>query len=394
MNSGSRPWAVPTLFPIEIQRKRTHILVGIVTLALVLLVGFVSFAKTVTVEVDGKSIKYITVRTTVGDFLSHTKLNVFPEDLVLPGRDTAIKRGLDITLVRSTPITINLDGKEISYRTLSPKVGIALEGAGRKLGFRLKDSDEVEPERQQDVTENQVISVRRSIPLTIVADGKSKQREMAPRPVREVLQREKIELGSKDRVSPGLDEIITANTTIKVVRVTEKVLTVQGKLNYQTVAKQGDFPLGLPDRVISKGVIGLEERSEKVTYEDGAEVDRIIVSQRTLQKPVDQVVARGAQTTVTRGGATIKFKRAMLVQATAYSEPGATTALGVPVDRGVVAVDPGVIPYYSRMYIEGYGWGTALDTGGAIRGNRIDLYMNSLQEALSWGRRSIIIYIQ
>ncbi len=52
-------------------------------------------------------------------------------------------------------------------------------------------------------------------------------------------------------------------------------------------------------------------------------------------------------------------------------------------------MDPRVIPMYSKVYVEGYGYAIALDTGGAIQGNRIDLFMNSEAECNSWGRRTV-----
>ena len=64
----------------------------------------------------------------------------------------------------------------------------------------------------------------------------------------------------------------------------------------------------------------------------------------------------------------------------------------VPV-RGIVAVDPHVIPYYTKMYVPGYGVAMAGDTGGAIVGNRIDLFMDSYEEAINWGRRDVEVYI-
>ncbi len=394
MNSGYKPWAVPKLVANSLPRKRTPLLIGIISLSIVLLVSFLATAKTVTVEVDGKKIQYFTVRKSVGEFLNHTKLNVYPEDLVLPGRETPIQKGLQILVQRSIPITIKLDGQTFAFRTLSPVVGQALEGAGRKFGFRLKYSDEVEPNVTSVIQPNLNVEVRRSIPITVIADGVTNNLEMAPRTVKEVLTKQGINLGSKDLVTPNPDELITANTAVTVVRVTEKVMTVQSKLPFQIVAKPGDFPLGLPDRLISKGSPGLGEQVVKVTYEDGVEVDRLILSQTTLSKPVDQIVARGAQTTVSRGGRSINFKRALLVQATGYSDPGATTSLGVAVRKGVVAVDPRVIPYYSKLYIDGYnGWGEALDTGGVIKGNRIDLYFETREEAINWGRRTVVVYI-
>lgn len=393
METGQKTWAIPRMTP-GLPRKPRALFIAVLSLSLIWLVSFAVMTKSVTVEIDGEKTSYLTIQKNIGDFLAHSKLNVYPEDLVLPERDTPIKRGMTISLKRSVPIRIKLDGQEMDFRTLSPVVGQALEGAGKKLGFRLKESDEVEPGRDESVRSNLAITVNRSVPMSITADGVTRNIEMAPHPVKEVLDKLQIALGPMDRVTPGLDQVVTGNVNVKVTRVMEKVLTVQAALPFQTLTKPGDFPVGLPDRVIAKGSTGLDEQTVKVTYEDGVEVDRAILSQQTLRKPVEQVVASGTQTTISRGGHTFTFKRAYQVKATGYSEPGGRTSVGYPVSRGVIAVDPRVIPYYTKMWVEGYGWGTALDTGSAIKGNRVDLYFDTEQEALSWGVRTVIVYVQ
>jgi peptidoglycan DL-endopeptidase CwlO len=82
--------------------------------------------------------------------------------------------------------------------------------------------------------------------------------------------------------------------------------------------------------------------------------------------------------------------RSITVLATGYSLPG-TTATGVPVGWGIVAVDPSVIPLGTRMTIPGYGEGVAADTGGAVRGGVIDLWFPTPAQALAWGRRTVTI---
>ena len=62
-------------------------------------------------------------------------------------------------------------------------------------------------------------------------------------------------------------------------------------------------------------------------------------------------------------------------------------------EHGIIAVDPHVIPYGTRVYIPGYGFAVAGDTGGAIVGNRIDLFMDSYHDAISFGRRNVEMYI-
>jgi 3D (Asp-Asp-Asp) domain-containing protein/peptidoglycan hydrolase CwlO-like protein len=82
--------------------------------------------------------------------------------------------------------------------------------------------------------------------------------------------------------------------------------------------------------------------------------------------------------------------RQMTVVATGYSLPG-TTATGMPVGWGVVAVDPAVIPLGTRMTIPGYGEGVAADTGSAVKGATIDLWFPTTAQALAWGRRTVTI---
>ncbi len=84
--------------------------------------------------------------------------------------------------------------------------------------------------------------------------------------------------------------------------------------------------------------------------------------------------------------------RALTVVATAYALPG-TTATGVPVGHGIVAVDPNVIPFGTHMTIPGYGEGFAADTGSAIVGARIDVWVPTEAEADQWGVKTITIYL-
>ena len=65
------------------------------------------------------------------------------------------------------------------------------------------------------------------------------------------------------------------------------------------------------------------------------------------------------------------------------------TRSGLPTRPGVVAVDPDVIPLGSIVWVEGYGLAVALDTGSAIRGNRVDVWFEDVQTALAWGRREV-----
>lgn len=95
----------------------------------------------------------------------------------------------------------------------------------------------------------------------------------------------------------------------------------------------------------------------------------------------------------------LNYSKVLNMNATAYSPDPAenggysVTALGTPLRRGVVAVDRRVIPLGTKLYIEGYGYARAEDTGGAIKGNRIDLLFNTKAECRNFGRRTVKVYI-
>lgn len=92
-----------------------------------------------------------------------------------------------------------------------------------------------------------------------------------------------------------------------------------------------------------------------------------------------------------------KVKKELKVNASAYSaqDPGCSnyTCTGQRLKKGIVAVDPKVIPLGTKMYIPGYGYGVAADIGSAIKGHRIDVAFESRKEALKFGRRNIVIQI-
>jgi 3D (Asp-Asp-Asp) domain-containing protein len=92
------------------------------------------------------------------------------------------------------------------------------------------------------------------------------------------------------------------------------------------------------------------------------------------------------------GGEQGRYPYRLKVDAVAYHLPG-KTALGLPVRKGVVAVDPRLIPLGTRLHVPGYGHSIAADVGVAIKGRIIDLWMPSNKAARAWGRRTVRITV-
>jgi peptidoglycan DL-endopeptidase CwlO len=111
---------------------------------------------------------------------------------------------------------------------------------------------------------------------------------------------------------------------------------------------------------------------------------------RAAQERARSVTAPAARAP---GPATAPRPGTLTVRALGYSLRG-STATGVPVGWGIVAVDPSVIPLGTRLTIPGYGEGVAADTGPGVRGATIDLWFPSRAQALAWGARTITVSIQ
>lgn len=79
---------------------------------------------------------------------------------------------------------------------------------------------------------------------------------------------------------------------------------------------------------------------------------------------------------------------------TAYTHTGNPTATGTMPQRGTIAADPNILPYGTRLFVPGYGYGIVVDCGGSIKGNRLDLFMESRQEAIDWGCRTVEVRIE
>lgn len=209
--------------------------------------------------------------------------------------------------------------------------------------------------------------------------------------VKDILRETDVEFKPEDRIIPGLEE--PAADTIRIIDVKTGIIAMETDVPFPTEKKYDGEMFKGDERVIQKGKKGLEKHIFEVTYEDGQEVERVIREKVVSRAPVKQVLALGTRQTVSRSGSTLEFDRMIQMSSTGYTHTGRMTYTDIWPTPGIVAVDPRVIPLGTRLYIDGYGHARAMDTGGAIKGNRIDLFFDSREEALRWGRRSVKVFI-
>lgn len=288
------------------------------------------------------------------------------------------------------PVTIAADGKLIQTRVLfSGTVKDVLQ----KNHIGLGKNDLVQPILDSKVTRHTQIVVTRAFKVRVLADGTIKTIETTPITAEKAVSLAGFQLGENDILKTKAGKLVSANQEIEVIRVTEQVVNEDQIIPYGS--EQIDDPTlerGLT-KTVKAGKEGIARNTIKIIFYNGQEEKREIISTETLQEPQNRVIAMGSITSVSRGSERLDFREAKYMQASAYTYTGFRTATGLTPSVGMVAVDPNVIPMGSRLYIEGYGYARAADTGGAIKGNTVDLFMESYSQCINWGRRSVKVYV-
>ena len=200
--------------------------------------------------------------------------------------------------------------------------------------------------------------------------------------------------------TPSPTETLPVNQSITTISsFTEKLEEDIEVIHKKTIYEDDPQTEAGEEKVIDEGEDGKKVKIIKITYhKSGDEYDREIVSVETTPAK-DKKILRGTKIvwkTLATSDGEIRYWKKMRVYATHYDSrcPGCNewTAIGMKAGFGVIAVDPKVIPMRSKVYIPGYGVAVAGDTGGAIKGNIIDLGFDDARTA-GWSARFVDIYL-
>ncbi len=254
----------------------------------------------------------------------------------------------------------------------------------QQRGITVGDADYIAPSLDTPLSDRMSIEYRSAVPVTIVIGNRRETLVSSAPNVGALLDARNIHLGSADLVQPSIDQTVPSNGVVRVIRVLQWERIEKRAIAMVTI-RRNDFSLRPgTSRVIAKGHQG--ERDVTVAFEqrDGQGITARVISSRVVHKAHPRIVVFSPKSI------------AMAMIATAYTADCAgcsgVTAIGRRAGYGIVAVDPSVIPLGTHLYIPGYGSAIAGDTGGAIRGNRVDLGFNSYGAAMRFGRRAITVY--
>lgn len=318
-----------------------------------------------------------------------------------------------------TVYEIKLDNKTYTVQSYSDKMDDVLDEAGLQLSS--SDCVDTSANAKKDTVE---VSITHKQYVTVTCDGAAVSvLTDEGETVSDVLDQLNIKLGKNDLISKKLTDKVTSGNAIVINRVK---ITHKKKVKHIAYRSKRVADAGMAQGAVAvtqKGVKGKTIYTYELKSIDGAKQKARLIKKKTI-KPVTKVTSYGTRvpapslsslsqsrdyitnidneknTITTVSGNSYRVKKKMTCSATAYTAPsGSRTSTGRMARVGVIAVDPSVIPYGSKLYIQTstgsvlYGTAVAGDCGGAVKGKIIDLYFNSLSQCCSFGRRNCNVYI-
>lgn len=367
-----------------------------------------SMMKNITIVIDGKEQVIATFKDTVEEVLEENGITVAERDKVnKQGSEVLGKKDL-IEIHRAVPVEVTVDGIKASYLTPEKTVRAFFDVEDIKV----YEKDKVSETMDTEIVSGMKLNIDRAVEVVLMADGEEKAFLTPEKTVEAFFREEEITVSALDKVSSDLAEEISQGMTISIVRVTKEVVEENQMIAFGVQEKKDDTMFRGRSLVKQEGTEGERVLTKEITYEDGEKVGEEVLETVVLKEPVDKVIHVGTKVAqvakrpsasaiyASRGTAvpsSLSYSTAMRMEATAYSNDPITATGTVPVRNpngwSTIAVDPRVIPLGTKVYVENYGYAIAEDVGGAIKGNIIDIYLNSRTETRAWGRRMVTVYI-
>ena len=410
-------------------------------LAFIIFSSFILFEATkATIDIteNGETETVKTHANTVGELLKEQELIVGEHDWLSHDMDANIENGMEIRYKEAEKVIITIDGVDQEFFTTREVITDLLQDEG--LAF--SEHDDLSFDEEDEIVDGLSLDVTTAFEVTIKDAGEKQTVWTTGGSIADLLDQHEIALEEKlDKVKPALDEELNKDTLITITRVEKETDIIEEMIDFETETREDDTLAKGKEKVLSEGKQGTLVKTFEVTKENGKEVDRKLKDEEIKTASENRVVAIGTkepeppkQDLVTLASKTEKkssnnksseapkesktdhsskksetksaesadsSEEVMYMNATAYSANcnGCTgiTATGINLndnpDLKVVAVDPDVIPLGTKVWVEGYGNAVAGDTGGSIKGNRIDVHVPTRSDASQYGWKKVKVKI-
>ncbi|EAW7057655.1 DUF348 domain-containing protein [Listeria monocytogenes] len=382
----------------------------VIVVALVFYFVFEGTKNDITIVNAGEKIESRTHAKTVSEALDEAGIKVSERDEIAPGKNAEIKDGMEIKYLPARQITINDNGTKKDVWSTKANVADLLKDEN----ITTRPQDVLNVALDTKLKNGLEVNINRAIQLSLQNGAKKDTVWTTKTKVSDLLAEKNIKLDQDDRVSPAKDSNLKEKMTVEVTYVNSKAEKKNEQVKFETVYKEDDSLKKGVEKVVQEGKNGKKVVEYKVTFENGKEKKRDVIKENVTSNKTDKVVVRGTKEKVvatpvsnvstssatssssSSASSTPSGGKTYKMESTAYSG-GGTTAYGINLSANpglkVIAVDPRIIPLGSKVWVEGYGEAIAGDTGGAIKGNIVDVYFPNESQCYSWGRRMVTVKV-
>ena len=360
----------------------------------------------VTYAADGNSQVVKSSDETVGELLEDLEIEVTNNDYISHSIEESLEDGMEIEHIPAKEVAVVIDGKKEIYETIAEDVKSLL----KEHKLDISKHDKVSHNLNTEIKDGLVINIDKAYKIPVNYAGEEESVWTTGGTVGEVLSENDFKIKKSDKVNPAKKEQVTKNTEIEVTKVTKDTIVEKEATNFEVKEEKNSKLEKGKTNVIQKGRKGSVEKTYELVLENGKEVERKEVDKEVLKKPKNKIVSVGTKSKpklkkTKQSPSNVSSKsggQTKTMQATAYTAKCDTGCTGITAtgqnlnanpNKKVIAVDPSVIPLGSRVYVEGYGEAIAGDTGGDIKGNRIDLHFPDKSSANSFGRKNVTVRI-
>lgn len=302
-------------------------------------------------------------------------------------------------------VRVVIDGKWHVYNTMDMKISEFLD----KQNIKLHEKDIIDKNLNMVIDKDMVININTAEEVKFLIDGKKEMRFITNQTkIGTVLKEFNTETNQKLYLNEGQSSAATIKDgmVIEVSSYKEEIKTLKEEIPYESkTIENPNLPEGMVN-VKTKGENGIKELKIKEIYKDDKLENKQVIEEKIINQPVTEIIEKGTKknTIKTEKGIYVIDKK-INMKSTAYTagpestgkRPGdrgyGVTASGMRAQKGVVAVDTRVIPFGTELYIEGYGYAIAGDTGSAIKGNKIDVFFDSYNDAIQYGVKNVNVYV-
>lgn len=434
-------------------RIKKLVIPSVGVLALIIFSSFILFEATkATIDIteNGETETVKTHAKTVGELLNEQELVVGEHDWLSHELDENIENGMEIEYKEAEKVIVTIDGVEKEFFTTREIIADFLQDEG--LAF--SEHDDLSFHVEDEVVEGLTLDVTTAFEVTIKDAGKKQTVWTTGGSIADLLDQHDITLEKKlDKVKPALDEELDQDMTISITRVEKETDVIEENIDFETETREDNTLAKGKEKVIAEGKPGKLVKTFEITKENGKEVNRELKNEEVKEASENRVVAIGtkepeperqdlvtlADQTETKPSEsktndspkenktnevkkeskpeetpkkaeekpaestepTESAEEVFHMNATAYSAKcdgcSGITATGINLidnpNMKVIAVDPDVIPLGTKVWVEGYGNAVAGDTGGSIKGNRIDVHVPTREDALQYGWKKVKVKI-